>query len=63
MEKLRFRVVIKNGERQIANICGTDGPLTTGTMTVEDAQRIPETEQFLERLTGLRFHIEQVHKS
>lgn len=54
--KLQFKVVAKRGAETVAEILGRDDVAAAG-LTVED---VTETEQFLERLTGLRFHIEQI---
>ncbi len=61
-KEIRFQIVVKEGVNTTATIQGRERVLTAETMTVGDAQRIPEVEAFLERLTGLRFHIEQMHE-
>ncbi len=55
--KLVFRIVFKQGVRTIAEIDGRGvdlSELKVGDVT----ERIIETEAYLERLTGLRVHIE-----
>ena len=57
--KLAFRVKFLKGTKVVAEIMGdTKGgeDLTIAEVT----EKVIETEQFLERLTGHRVHIEQV---
>ena len=63
MPKMRFHVVVKQGVETLADVKGREDVITTDTLSVEDVQRIPDVEAFLERLTGLRFHIEQLHEN
>ena len=54
---LKFKLTFKLGPEIIATVEGRERPmdaLNVGDIT----QRIIETEQYLERLTGLRVHIE-----
>jgi hypothetical protein len=56
--KLAFRITFKKGPKVVAVVEG-DGK-DAGELTVaEVTDKVIETEQFLERLTGLRVHIEQ----
>lgn len=57
--KLAFKVTFKKGLKTIAEVQGDAkdaANLTVGEVT----ERVVETEQFLEKLTGHRVHIEQV---
>jgi hypothetical protein len=57
--KLAFRIVFKKGPKVVAEVEG-DGK-DAGQLTVQEVtETVVATEQFLERLTGLRVHIEQV---
>jgi hypothetical protein len=56
--KVRFQIVVRRGNRKIATIEGL--PLDADSRTLADAAQIIPTEQFLERLTGCRFHINVV---
>lgn len=60
---MRFQIVVKRGNVTTSLITGLPDVVNTDTLTVADVQKIPEVEAFLERLTGLRFHIEQLHES
>jgi hypothetical protein len=55
-DKLKFTMVFKSGLQTVGIIAGTPIPidrLSAGDVT----ERVIQTEQFLERLTGLRVHI------
>lgn len=57
--KLQFKITFKQGTKTVAEVTGREG--LGETLTVGDVvERVTETEQFLEKLTGLRVHIEQV---
>lgn len=58
--KLRFKVTFKRGQRTVAEVLGQDEVDVTRLTVGEVVQQVTETEQFLEKLTGLRVHIEQV---
>lgn len=59
--KLQFKVTFKLGTKTIAEIHGREDVVDAGTLTVADVtENVIRTEQFLERLTGLRVHIEQI---
>lgn len=59
--KLQFQIVAKNGQKVLATIDGRPDLDTAGRLTVEEVvEKVAETEQFLEKLTGLRFHINQI---
>ena len=54
---LKFRITFKFGPEVIAIVEGRERPI--GALIGADiTYRIVETEQYLERLTGLRVHIE-----
>lgn len=56
--RLMFKLVFKRGQETVAEVQGHE--IDSDNVTVADMQRVIETEQFLEKLTGLRVHIEQV---
>lgn len=57
--KLKFQVKFLKQNAVVGSVEGAERALDN--FRVDDlGQRIIETEQFLERLTGLRVHIEQV---
>lgn len=59
--KLQFKVTFKSGTKTIAEVAGREDIIDARNLTVEDVvEKVVETEQFLEKLTGLRVHIEQV---
>ena len=56
---LRFQIVFKRGQTVVATVAGikeTDGE----HLTVGELEQVIPTEQLLEKLLGLRVHIEQV---
>jgi hypothetical protein len=55
----RFEIVVKRG---ISEVCKIEAAMNTplNAITLADMQRVIATEQFLEKLTGLRFHINQI---
>lgn len=56
-EEMQFDVVFKRGAETVATVHGH--PMPFGGFRVGDVtDRIIETEQYLERLTGLRVHIQ-----
>jgi len=58
--KLQFKMTFKNGTKTVAEVVGQKD--VAATLTVgEVVEKVIETEQFLERLTGLRVHIEQIN--
>ena len=60
MFKLQFSITFKKGNKSVAVIEG-DRTIGLETLTVEDVtQRIEETEDFLQKLTGFKVEIEQV---
>jgi hypothetical protein len=57
--QLAFRITFKKGPKIVATVDG-DGK-SYEELTVADVHgHVIETEQYLERITGLRVHIEQV---
>lgn len=60
--KLKFKITVKNGPKIVAEFEGQrEIDTSDGTITVADVHdKVLECEQHLEKLTGLRFHIEQV---
>lgn len=59
--KVQFQIVVKNGLKTVAEVTGREEGVDAGTITVADlTENVIRTEQFLERLTGLRWHINQV---
>jgi|GEM_PF-5148711 hypothetical protein len=60
MFKLQFSITFKKGNKSVAVIEG-DRTIGLETLTIEDVtQRIEETEDFLQKLTGFKVEIEQV---
>jgi len=60
MFKLQFSITFKKGNKSVAMIEG-DRTIGLETLTIEDVtQRIEETEDFLQKLTGFKVEIEQV---
>lgn len=56
----RFTITVKDGLQVVATVPGRPGAgdhISIGDLAV----KVVETEQFLERLTGFRFHIEMEH--
>jgi hypothetical protein len=59
--KLQYKLTFKQGTKTVAEIVGLADRIDARTLTVEDVtENVLKTEQFVERLTGLRLHIEQV---
>ena len=59
--KLQFKLTFKQGTKTVAEVLGRESHDPASTITIGEAvEKVTETEQFLERLTGLRVHIEQV---
>jgi len=59
MFKLQFSITFKKGNKSVAVIEG-DRTIGLETLTIEDVtQRIEETEDFLQKLTGFKVEIEQ----
>jgi hypothetical protein len=60
--KFKFNVIFKKGSKVIAEVKGGEMPeIVTGMLTLQElTEKVIETEQFLEKLTGMRVHIEQV---
>lgn len=58
--KLQYRVTFKQGTKTVAVVTGRED-VDAGALSVADVvEGVQEAEAFLERLTGLRVHIEQV---
>jgi hypothetical protein len=55
---VRFRIVVKVGILTITEIKGLTS-VSKESFTRADAETLIKTEAFLEKLTGMRFHIEQ----
>lgn len=53
---MRFEITVKNSHIQIAHIMGRD--VDAKHISVADIEKVIEVEQYLERLTGHRFHIQ-----
>ena len=52
---MKTKIVFKQGPKVVAEVAGE---ITSGVTVHEVATEVVKTEQFLERLTGLRVHIE-----
>lgn len=58
--KLQYKITFKRGTKTVAEVLGNED-IEAAKFTVDDVYRkVIATEQFLEQLTGLRVHIEQV---
>jgi len=58
--KMQFKVTFKRGPKTVAEVFGVE-PIDTDRLTVtEMVEGVHDAEAFLEKLTGLRVHIEQV---
>ena len=55
--QLQFEMVVKDGLVLLATVTGRPRP--TGDLKVSDLEKVMEVEQYLERLFGYRFHINQ----
>lgn len=53
---MKVNITVITGFKDVVQITGTKR-ISPADLTVEDCNRVSEIEQFLERLTGLRFHI------
>jgi hypothetical protein len=53
---MRLNITVKHGPELLAELKGVKD-LNPKGVTLHDLQSIPDLEQQLERLTGLRFHI------
>jgi hypothetical protein len=59
--KMQFKLTFKQGTKTVAEVLGLADKIDAGNLTVEEVtEKVTETEQLIERLTGLRLHIEQV---
>ena len=59
--KLQFDIKFKKGPKVVGEINGLELN-NSGDLTLEElTTKVLETEQFLEKLTGLRVHVEQVY--
>jgi hypothetical protein len=59
--KMQFKLTAKSGTKTVAEVVGLEDRIDAGSLTVEEVtEKVVETETFLEKLTGLRWHIEQV---
>jgi hypothetical protein len=56
---MRVKITFLRGLEKIAEVTGPR-EFSVEEITLADVQRVITTEQLLERLTGLRVHIEQV---
>ena len=58
--KMQFTVTFKQGTKTVAEVMGRENP-NAGELTINEVvEEVAKAEQFLEKLTGLRVHIEQV---
>lgn len=56
---MQTTIVFKQGPKVVAEVVGTKG---AELVTVAEAMSVIQVEQFLERLTGLRVHINMTAK-
>jgi len=60
--ELRYRLTFKRGMKTLAVVEGEPSKTVAETLTIAEAvEKVLETEQFVEKLTGIRLHIEQVN--
>lgn len=59
---MRVRITFLSGQQKVAEVDAVR-EIDRDNLTVEDMENIVPAEQLLEKLTGLRVHIEQVHAS
>ena len=58
--KLQFKITFKNGTKTVSEVLGREDVGAAERLTVGDViEGVITAEQFLEKLTGLRVHIEQ----
>jgi len=58
--KMQFKLTFKQGTKTVGEVVGRENP-DAGNLTISEVtEKVVETEQFIEKLTGLRVHIEQV---
>ena len=58
--KMQFKITFKQGTKTVAEVIGRENP-DAGNLTISEVtEKVVETEQFIEKLTGLRVHVEQV---
>ena len=55
---LKFKITFKRGPETVAEVVGYEK--SSDHLTLGEMEKVIPTEQFLEKLTGLRVHIEQV---
>lgn len=59
--KMQFKLTFKQGTKTVAEVTGLADRIDAANLTVEDVvEGVAKAEQFIEKLTGLRLHIEQV---
>ena len=58
--KMQFKLTFKRGTKVVAEVLGQENN-EAGKLTIEEVTtKVTEAKQFLEKLTGLRVHVEQV---
>lgn len=58
--KFFFNVVFKSGLKTVATVAGVKEVDTKDVSAVDLGEAVHQVEQHLEKLTGLRVHVEQV---
>lgn len=58
--KLQYRITVKNGTKTVTEVLGKEGIAGEKLTLAEVVDKVLEAEDLLEKLTGYRFHIEQV---
>lgn len=57
--RVQFTLTFKQGTNTVATVTGREGGIDAADITIGDVvENVTKTEQFLERLTGLRVHID-----
>lgn len=59
--KMQFKVTFKRGTKTVAEVLGTENNAAERLTLGDVVDGVRESEALLEKLTGLRVHIEQVN--
>lgn len=54
---MKFSITFKKGIKTVAHIVGVE--ISKDLLSMSDLEKVIEVEQYLERLTGLRVHINE----
>lgn len=56
--RVRYQMTFKSGPLTVARILGRSEGQLASSITVDDVLKVPEVETYLEKMLGLRVHIE-----